>query len=76
MIDTEVLLMVTLVDGTFTVTLQVAVFPLVVFTVIVALPFATAVTTPVEDTLAILVLELLHFNVSVVLLGDIVPFRV
>ncbi len=68
--------MVTLVDGTFTVTLQVAVFPLVVFTVIVALPFATAVTTPVEDTLAILVLELLHFNVSVVLLGDIVPFRV
>ena len=68
--------MVTLVEGTFTVTLQVAVFPLVVFTVIVALPFATAVTTPVEDTLAILVLELLHFNVSVVLLGDIVPFRV
>ena len=68
--------MVTLVDGTFTVTLQVAVFPLVVFTVIVALPFATAVTTPVEDTLAILVLELLHFNVSVVLLGDMVPFRV
>ena len=68
--------MVTLVEGTFTVTLQVAVFPLVVFTVIVALPFATAVTAPVEDTLAILVLELLHFNVSVVLLGDIVPFRV
>ncbi len=76
MIDMEVLLMVTLVDGTFTVTLQVAVFPLVVFTVIVALPFATAVTTPVEDTLAILVLELLHFKVSVVLLGDIVPFRI
>ena len=74
--DTEVLLMVTLVDGTFTVTLQVAVFPLVVFTVIVALPFATAVTTPVEDTLAILVLELLHFKVSVVLLGDMVPFKV
>ena len=60
--ETDVLLMVTLVDGTFTVTLQVAVFPLVVFTVIVALPFATAVTTPAEDTLAILVLELLHFR--------------
>ena len=70
------MLIVTLVDGTFTVTLQVAVFPLVVFTVIVALPFATAVTTPVEDTLAILVSELLHFRVSVVLLGDMVPFKV
>lgn len=74
--DTEVLFIVTLVDGTFTVTLHVAVFPLVVLTVIVAFPFATAVTTPAEDTLAILVSELVHFKVSVVLLGDMVPFKV
>lgn len=63
-------------DGIFTVTLHVAVFPLVVFTVIVAVPFSTAVTTPVEETLATFVLELLHFRVSVVLLGDMVPFNV
>ena len=72
----EVLLIVTLVDGIFTVTLQVAVFPLVVFTVITALPFSTPVTTPEEDTFATFVFELLHFRLSVLSLGDIVPFRV
>ena len=76
LMDAEVLFIATLVDGTFTVTLHVAAFPLVVFTVIVALPFATAVTTPAEETFAILVLELLHFRVSVVLPGDMVPFKV
>ena len=68
--------MITLVDGIFTVTLQVAVFPLVVFTVIVVLPFSTPVTTPVEETFAIFVSELLHFRVSVLSLGDMVPIRV
>ena len=38
-------------DGT--VTVQVAVSPLDVFTVIVAVPGATAVTTPVFDTVTI-----------------------
>ena len=72
----EVLLIVTLVDGIFTVTLQVAVFPLIVFTVITALPFSTPVTTPEEDTFATFVFELLHFRLSVLSLGYIVPFRV
>lgn len=52
--------------GRFTVTLQVAVLPFEVFTVIVAVPDALAVTLPLPSTVATLVLELLqvHFYLT------------
>ena len=48
--------------GRFTVTLQVAVLPFEVFTVIVAVPDALAVTLPLPSTVATLVLELLQVH--------------
>ena len=48
--------------GRFTVTLQVAVFPFEVFTVIVAVPAFLAVTLPLLSTVATLVFELLQVH--------------
>ena len=66
---------VTLVAGTFTVTTQVALTPLVVVTVMVAVPFPTAVTTPSLDTVATSLLEVLQVKVSVVSAGFIVAVK-
>ena len=74
--ETDVLLSLTDVAGTFTVTLQVAFLPLVVVAVMVAVPFAMPFTTPLADTVAIFVLLDVHFTVSVVLAGLIVALRV
>ena len=71
-----------LLDGVFvvpTVILQVAFFPLpsFTFTVIVAVPFPTAFTTPFEDTVAtFLLLELQVTALLLALLGEIVAFKV
>ena len=48
--------------GRFTVTLQVAVLPFEVFTVIVAVPAFLAVTLPLLSTVATLVFELLQVH--------------
>ena len=42
----------------------------------VAVPFFTAVTLPLADTVATLVLELVHFTVSVLFFGVRVAFKV
>ena len=56
-------LIFTLVGAGFTVTLQVAVLPFTVFTVIVAVPTALAVTLPVLLTVAALLLLVDHVQV-------------
>lgn len=58
-----------------TVTVQDAFFPLERVAVITAFPFLFAVTFPVLLTTATLVLELLHFGVSLALAGVVVAFR-
>ena len=62
--------------GRFTVTLQVAVLPLEVFTVIVAVPDALAVTLPFLSTVATLVFELLHLYEVVAVDGETVFVKV
>lgn len=77
--SSDVLLSETPVTGIpITVTAQFAVlFPSEVVTVIFATPIATAVTTPVELTVATAVLDELHVTaVLVASLGDIVALRV
>lgn len=77
--SSDVLLSETPVTGMpITVTAQFAVlFPSEVVTVIFATPIATAVTTPVELTVATAVLDELHVTaVLVASLGDIVALRV
>ena len=59
------MLSVTDVEGTLTVTVQVAVFPLVVFAVITAVPFATAVITPFDETVATALLLDVYDTLSV-----------
>lgn len=56
----------------FTVIEHVAVFPLEVFAVIVAVPAAFAVTLPEELTVATDVFEEVQLTVEVALLGEIV----
>jgi len=71
-----------LLDGVFvvpTVILQVAFFPLpsFAFTVIVAVPFPTVFTTPLEDTVAtFLLLELQVTALLLALLGATAAFKV
>ena len=64
------------VEGTFTVTLQVAFLPLPVVTVIVAVPLAIPFTTPLELTVATFVLLDVHFTVSLEPLGLSIAFSV
>ena len=70
----DVLFKLTPVGIIFTVTAQVAVFePVFVVTVIVAVPFPTAVTKPLEDTVATFVLLDFHVTVlSAASVGDTV----
>ena len=56
----------------FAVIFAVAVFPLFVFAVIVAVPAAFAVTNPLVDTVATLVLELVHVTVLLVALDGVI----
>ena len=67
----------TSVAGTFasTVTSHVALTPLVVVTVTVAVPFPTAVTTPSLDTVATSALEVFQVKASVVSAGFIVAVK-
>ena len=60
----------------FTVILQVAFFPLAVFTVIVAVPFFSAFTLPFLSTVATFLLELVQVSLSVEEEGVIVAFKV
>jgi hypothetical protein len=71
-------LKVTLAVGVLTVTVQVAVLPpSAVLTVIVALPAATALTTPLDDTVATEVALLLHVTALFVALeGETVAIKI
>jgi hypothetical protein len=71
-------LKVTYAVGALTVTVQVAVIPpSTVLTVIIAFPAATALTTPVAETVAIAVLLLLHVTfLFVALVGETVAINV
>ena len=62
--------------GALTVILQVAILPLSVLAVIVALPAAMPFTTPLLVTVATAVLEEVHVTLSVEPLGVTVAFNV